>query len=43
MVAGETVQDMWSFMLAQPFSPGNIAAWATTGIDGKLPSYCQVR
>jgi len=31
------------FLLAHPFSPGNTAAWATTGIDGKLPAYCQVR
>ena len=43
VVAGPTVQEMWAFMLAQPFSPGNTAVWAAIGIAGKLPPYCQVR
>jgi poly(3-hydroxybutyrate) depolymerase len=42
-VVGSSTQEMWGFLLAQPFSPGNAAAWATTGIDSKLPAYCQVR
>jgi len=42
VVAGETIPDMWAFMLAHPFSPGNDAAWAANGIAGLLPSYCQV-
>ena len=33
---------MWAFMLAHPFSPGNTAAWASSGIPGKLPDYCRV-
>jgi poly(3-hydroxybutyrate) depolymerase len=42
VVAGST-QEMWRFLLAHPFSPGNAAPWATTGIAGKLPAYCQAR
>jgi poly(3-hydroxybutyrate) depolymerase len=37
------VRDMWDFMLAHPFSPGNTAAWAQTGIADKLPAFCEVR
>jgi poly(3-hydroxybutyrate) depolymerase len=43
VMATATVRDMWAFMLAHPFSPGNTAAWAATGIADRLPSYCQVR
>jgi poly(3-hydroxybutyrate) depolymerase len=42
VVAGNSVQDMWAFMLAHPFSPGATVAWAATGIAEKLPAYCQV-
>lgn len=38
----ETLRDMWSFMLAHPFTPGNGAARAATGIAGRLPPYCRV-
>jgi hypothetical protein len=30
-------------MLAHPFSPGNTAAWRTTGIAGLLPDYCRIQ
>ena len=42
-VVGASREEMWGFLLAHPFSPGNTATWAATGIDGKLPAYCQVR
>lgn len=41
-VIGDTVQNMWAFMLAHPFSPGNSSVWAASGIVGKLPAHCQV-
>jgi predicted esterase len=37
-----TLQQMWTFMLAHPFTPGNAAAWAESGIAGKLPDFCRV-
>jgi dienelactone hydrolase len=37
-----TLEQMWSFMLAHPFTPGNAAAWAETGIAGRLPEFCRV-
>jgi poly(3-hydroxybutyrate) depolymerase len=39
----KTLDDMWAFMLAHPFSPGNTAAWRTTGITGLLPDYCRIQ
>jgi dienelactone hydrolase len=32
--------DMWAFLLAHPFGP--TAAWATGGLDGRLPDYCAI-
>jgi hypothetical protein len=43
VVPTDHLDEMWAFLLAHPFSPGNTAAWATTGIAGKLPSWCQVQ
>jgi len=42
VVPGATVRDMWAFLLAHPFSPGNEAAWAAGGISGRLPDWCRV-
>jgi poly(3-hydroxybutyrate) depolymerase len=42
-VVGASRAEMWAFLLAHPFSPGHTAAWATAGIEGRLPASCQVR